>query len=111
MSRPAEFRTSRSPFVRRTDREGKKLELDFEIIEFSNNHKLNAEMNLESLHDLRLQLVAAEKAGKHSKSKKIRREINRIMENQLYIEYSWCGGCLNYLHQCQCPALDEVLNF
>lgn len=107
--RPASFRTSASPFVKRREKPGaQKLGIDWDKFEFSNNHNLNTELNLSTLSNLRIELHQAELIGRHSKAKKLRREINRITEDQLAIGATWCGGCLNYLQNCRCPRLDKI---
>lgn len=108
MTRPASVRSSASPFVKRIDRSGKKLELDWEAVEPSYNHRANDRYNLESLGSLRRELRAAEEDGRHSAAKKIRRELNKQLEQGLALHATWCGGCGNYLHRCKCRKMPEV---
>lgn len=81
---------------------GKKLGLDMERIPLSNNHKKMQARLDESLQELRLALIQAEREGRYSKAKKIRRSINLRLEIGLYLNHSWCGGCHNVLHNCTC---------
>jgi hypothetical protein len=108
MSRPASLRPSSSPILARQKQTGgKKLELDWEHIELSNNHNANTDFNIMDLTHLRIQLVEAERLGKTSAVRKIRREISRIQENQLAIHATFCGGCGYYQHNCRCEGLEE----
>ena len=107
--RPASLRSTASPFVKRKDKGGsQKLGIDWDKIEFSNNHRLNVELNNLMLSQLRTELLHAERDSRHSKAKKLRREINRITEDSLAIQATWCGGCLNYLHNCRCRTISEL---
>jgi HKD family nuclease len=79
---------------------GKKLGLDTEFR--SNNHRGELERNTRYLENLRIALVRAERDGRYSAAKKIRREINKCQEVELLIRHSWCGGCFQVLHNCRC---------
>lgn len=81
---------------------GKKLGLDLDRIGEDDNHAQRLADNTEDLRILRNQLSQAEREGKYSKSKKLRRAINEHLEVELYIRHSWCGGCKNVLHNCRC---------
>ena len=108
MSRPASLKPNHSPILaRRKETGGKKLELDWDNIELSDNHRANTEYNILELLQLRRQLVAAEEAGRVSAVRKIRREISRAQENQLGIHSTFCGGCGYHLHNCRCEGLEE----
>ena len=106
--RPASVKSSASPFVRKTEKSGKPLEINWDIVEPSYNHNYNRDLFLRSIKRLRKELQWAEEDGRESKAKKLRREINRAQENLLAIPAPWCSGCLNYLHNCQCEAMEEV---
>jgi len=73
-----------------------------ERIDLSFNHQARAEENIETLRYLRSQLQLAEQNGRYSKARKLRREINQALEEGLYLTHSFCGGCLNVLHNCHC---------
>jgi hypothetical protein len=101
--RPASIRSNSSPFVQQKRKAGsQKLGIDMEKIDFSFNHKARDEENRDCLLTLRLQLQTAEQMGRYSKARKIRREINQLLEEGLYLTHSFCGGCLNVLHNCKC---------
>ena len=103
MSRPAGLRSTSSPFRRERRKAGsQKLGLDMDRIELSNAHRTRMNENIDSLRFLRLQLSTAEQMGRYSKAKKLRREINQLLEEGLYLTHSFCGGCLNVLHNCHC---------
>jgi hypothetical protein len=104
--RPASIRPQR-PFIGKAKKVGgKKLEIDWERIEESYNHKLNMQINNNSLAQLRQERIEAEEAGR-PKAKKIRREINHLLEANLALHATWCYGCLNYLHNCKCEKVEE----
>jgi hypothetical protein len=110
MSRPASVKSTSSPFVRRTDKGGSKpIELDYDRLDRSENHNFNSQLNLIELQNLRRELNAAEARGAHSKVKKLRREINRQLEQGLYIQGTFCGTCANVLHRCRCKGLDKII--
>jgi hypothetical protein len=103
MSRPASIRSSSSPFVRQKRKAGsQKLGLDMEKIDISYNHREADRENNLNLTYLRLELIAAERDGRYSKAKKLRRTINQALEQGLYLTHSWCQGCNNVLHNCNC---------
>lgn len=107
--RPASLRSTASPFMKRKDKGGsKKLELDYDHLEESHNHRLASDLNLAALTRLRRELREAEAMGAYSKAKKLRREINKQLEQGLYIQGTWCPGCNNYLHRCQCKSLNQL---
>jgi hypothetical protein len=87
-------------------RGGLKAGFDFERdkLEPSNNHRQEIINITDDLRNLTRLLRQKEQEGRWSKARKIRREINRLHEAELYITHSWCGGCKNYLHNCQCQA-------
>ena len=104
--RPASIRPQR-PFVGKAKKPGgKKLEIDWERIEESYNHRLNMKLNNSQLAQLRQELIEAETAGR-PKARKIRREINQLLEANLALHTTWCYGCLNYLHNCKCEKTEE----
>jgi hypothetical protein len=111
VSRPASLRPSSSPILaKKKQTGGKKLELDWEQIELSDNHKMNTQFNIMDLRRLQRELQDAETSGRDSAAKKIRRQISRMQENQLAIHHTWCGGCGNYLHNCRCGGIDSHLS-
>lgn len=81
---------------------GLKLGLDFTQIELSNNHKAHLRANTNQLAELRQALIWAERDGRYSAAKKLRRAINQHLEQELYLSHSWCGSCHQVLHNCQC---------
>jgi len=78
------------------------LGLDMERIDLSYNHRAREAENREALTNLRLDLIDAEMNGRYSKAKKLRREINQLLEEGIYLTHSWCLGCDNVLHNCKC---------
>jgi hypothetical protein len=102
--RPSGLRPWGSPFVKQKRKAGsQKLglgHLDYE----SDNHRKNDQDNVEALHNLRVQLSIAEREGKYSKARKIRRAINHHLEIGIYLRNSWCYGCDNVLHNCHCKV-------
>lgn len=111
MSRPASVRPSSSPFVRQKRKAGSKpIEIDYDRMDESYNHRLENDLNYNSLQHLRRELQATEDqlGASSSKAKKIRREINRQLEQGLFIQATWCQGCLRVLHLCRCPGLIRV---
>lgn len=106
MSRPASLKSTASPFVKRREKPGaQKLGIDWDRVEPSYNHKLNHAINHDYLTQLRLDLAYAIDNGLKSKEKKVRREINRMLEDELSIEHTWCGGCLRDFYNCRCRGL------
>ena len=102
--RPSGLR-SPNPFVRPKKKSGsQKLGLDTEKIETSYNHNARQKENLETLRFLRSELDWAERNGRYSKARKLRRLINQELEVGLYLTHSWCYGCNNVLHNCQCEV-------
>lgn len=99
MTKPASLRAFR---IARGKKGGQKLGLDLDRIDPSYNHNQREAENLETLRYLREELNRAEAEGRHSRSKKIRRYINQELEVGLYIRNSWCYGCNNVRHNCQC---------
>jgi hypothetical protein len=83
---------------------GKKLGLDMERIDFSNNHNERLAEVGRLLEILRRELNLAQRDGRRSKEKKLRRMINQELEVELYLRHSWCGGCHNVLHNCTCKT-------
>ena len=103
--RPASVRPTGSPFVKQKRKAGsKKLGLDMDRIDDSYNHKARIAENQDDMTHLRLQLISAEAHDRYSAAKRIRRELNRLLEESLYLTHSWCLGCNNVLHNCQCKA-------
>lgn len=108
MTRPSGLRPQSSPFVRRREKPGaKKVEIDWDKIDDSYNHRLNQQVNIMALKNLREDLIQAEADGRYSKARKIRREISQYLEANLALSATWCRGCLNYLHNCKCKAWRE----
>jgi len=83
---------------------GKKLGFDYTQVEPSINHRQEDLDNSRMLRNLQDQLINAERMGRYSKARKLRRQINRCLEVNLYLRSSWCGGCMNYMHNCHCEA-------
>lgn len=104
--RPASLRPQAKFIGKAAKVGGKKLEIDWERIEDSYNHRLNLQLNNRALARLRRELIAAEALGQN-KAKKLRREINGLLEQNLAIGATWCQGCLNYLHNCRCPGIEQ----
>lgn len=101
--RPASVRSTSSPFVKAKKKSGsKKLGLDMERITPPDQHLPTDAENNDALRNLRLQLIEAERGGKYSKAKKLRRAINQRLEVGLYLTHSWCQTCQNVLHNCTC---------
>src|SRR4051812_11652482 len=108
MTRPASLRPQRA-FIGKNKKVGsKKLEIDFEKIDDSYNHRLNNDLNFETLSHLRQELIYAETNGRDSKAKKIRRQINQLLEEGLALQATWCGTCKQVLHRCRCKSLDQA---
>lgn len=84
---------------------GKKVTIDFEKAEphLTPYHNWTREELLNSLRRLRQELMDAEARDLYNKAKKIRREINAVMEAELALPRTWCPTCLNVLHRCRCP--------
>jgi hypothetical protein len=102
-SRPASIRSRQNPFVKAKKKAGsKKLGLDLEKIPESTNLREQILENAEELRWLRIEMVRAENDGRRSAAKKLRRQINQELEAQLYLHSSWCLGCNNVAHNCQC---------
>lgn len=100
--KPAGLR-SPNPFIRPKKKSGsQKLGLNHDDVDVSYNHRQADEDNRKALTSLRLQLIQAEGEGKYSKARKLRRAINKELEQGLYLTHSWCYGCQNVLHNCQC---------
>jgi hypothetical protein len=109
--RPASVRSTSSPFVKQKRKAGSKpIEIPYDQMEESFNHRLESDLNIESLQRLRRELQAAEDrlGPTASKTKKLRREINRQLEQGLYLQGTWCRGCLRVLHLCRCPNLAKI---
>lgn len=104
MPRPAALwkRKGQSPFIARRIKDGPKVGLNWDWVTPSDNHQKGMEEVLEDLRALRINLVRAEAAGKYSAARKIRREINKVQEQELYLEHSACHRCgMGHLH-CRC---------
>ena len=83
---------------------GKKLGFNYDQMEPSNNHRQNDLDNGRDLQFYQGELIKAEREGRYSKARKLRRLINQCLEVNLYLRSSWCGGCMNYLHNCKCKG-------
>lgn len=95
----------RNPFiVPKKKKGGRKLGLNLDKIEPSNNHKGDLEALIDNLRILRNNLVIAERMGRYSAAKKIRRKINEALEAELYIRNTWCPTCLRAGTQCICKG-------
>lgn len=85
---------------------GKKLGLDWDRVGRSDNHNQAINDHLNEMQTLRQLLVQAEREGKYSKAKKLRRQINHAQEVELMIRHTFCGACHQVLHNCQCEVED-----
>lgn len=115
MSRPAGIRSNRSPFVKPAKRwpEGKKVGIADRVLDEENgtyrNLQLEIREELESYHQLNAELRRAQAARKPSKIQKLRREISKSIELQLYLQnLAWCTGCRSSSGNCHCDDPDYV---
>jgi hypothetical protein len=83
---------------------GQKLGFDYDHVEPSNNHRQADLDNSRDLQFYQAELQRAEREGRWSRARKMRRIINQCLEINLYLRSSWCGGCMNYMHNCQCEV-------
>jgi len=105
MTRPASLRPQKA-FIGKNKKAGSKpLEIDWDRIDDSYNHRANDQLNRLELKTLRQDLIDAEARGAYSKVRKIRRAISHLLEANLAISATWCNTCLNYLHRCKCPRV------
>lgn len=124
MARPARlWKMGRSASGRPQPKAGKKVGVNWDKVQISDNHELNARLNVEDLESLRIRLAKAEREGRYSAATKIRREINEIQENDLVLHSTVCGTCFRPAHTCRCEGLtrqqryrarkkkEKVLNF
>lgn len=73
------------------------------------NLELEIKEELESYHQLNLELRRALAARKHSKVQKLRKEINKSIELQLYLQnLAWCSSCRSSSGNCHCDDPDYV---
>jgi hypothetical protein len=78
------------------------LGLDLDKLETSYNHNQRLQQVQDNLRFLRDELSQAEREGRWAKARKARRYINQELEVELWLRSSWCYGCLNVLHNCNC---------
>lgn len=105
MSQPAVWRRGSNPFIRAKKQTGsKKLGLDLEKLHPSDNLRQDHLENSRLQQFLTGELQQAEREGKYSKSKKIRRALNQALEEALWYHASWCQTCNNVLHNCICKG-------
>jgi hypothetical protein len=104
--RPASLRPQAKFIGKAAKVGGKKLEIDWERIDDSYNHRFNMDLNNRQLAQLRQELIEAE-ALHRPKARKIRRKINSLLEQNLAIHCTWCNGCMNYLHNCKCEGIEK----
>ena len=104
--RPASLRPQATFIGKAAKAGGKKLEIDWERIDDSYNHRFNMDLNNRQLAQLRQELIQLEARGA-AKAKKVRREINSLLEQNLALHATWCNGCMNYLHNCRCPGIEK----
>lgn len=57
---------------------------------------------------LQLTVNLAKERGQTSRARKAQRQLNDSTEARLRIRSSWCPTCINYLHNCSCPATAEA---
>jgi hypothetical protein len=105
MSRPAALRYQGNPFIQRKRQTGsKKLGLDFDRLNPSDNLRQDHLDNSRRQQVLTAELQRAEREGKYSKAKKMRRLLNQALEEALWLRSTWCQTCLNVLHNCKCEG-------
>lgn len=108
MTRPASVRPLRA-FVGKNKKAGSKpLEIDWDRIDDSYNHRANDYYNRLELKTLRNDLADAEARGAYSKARKVRREISRLLEANLALSATFCQGDMAHLSRCKCRAPREV---
>jgi hypothetical protein len=56
------------------------------------------------------EIIQLEAAGRDSKARKVRSELNAFDNARFAIRASWCPTCLNFLHNCQCQAEVEKVD-
>jgi hypothetical protein len=90
---------------------GSRAELDSdmaaEMLPFSNHAEDDHFAAMQSI-GLSITLAAAQDAGSESKARKAKRQLNKATEARLHIRASWCPSCVNFLHNCSCPATAEA---
>lgn len=93
---------------RRFIKPGSTATVDFDRIEdkgiLTGNHAMDDYLHGMIATGLQLTLNNAKANGRTSAAQKAQRQINLSNEGRLGIRSSWCQGCLNYLHNCVCPA-------
>jgi len=103
MSRPAALRYTSNPFVQKRRETGsKKLGLDLDRMNPSDNLVQDHLDNSRRQQYFTAELQRAEREGKYSKAKKMRRLLNQALEEALWLRSTWCQSCLNVLHNCKC---------
>lgn len=112
MSRPASIRSSSSPFRKPHKKApaGTKVGIDFKVVEEAGVDPFELEVQLrlysEEKTSLERALTRAQAEGKFSRVRKLRREINKVLEIQLWLERQWCTSCGNSQHNCHCDDPD-----
>jgi hypothetical protein len=101
-NRPAGLKTT-NPFIRPKKKAGsKKLGLDLDKVQGTGSHRGRMADVQDNLRWLREDLSWAEREGRWSSARKIRRQINQELEVELYLRSSWCPECHQTFSNCQC---------
>jgi hypothetical protein len=93
---------------RKPIKDGSRAFVDHDIANnnLTGNHAADDHFNAMVASGLHLTVQLATAAGATSKARKAQRQLNNAVEARLAIRVSWCPGCLNYLHNCQCAAAE-----
>lgn len=114
MSRPAGLRYQNSPFRKphKKPPAGTKVGIDFKIIDEEAPEPFELEILLRQYRNEKISLEQmiheAQAAGKFSRVRKLRRQINKTLEIQIWLERQWCSSCGNAKHNCHCDDPDWV---
>jgi hypothetical protein len=89
---------------------GSRVELDHDLAgeTLLGNHAEDDHFNAMVAAGLHRTVQEAKARGKTSQASKAQRQLNGATEARLAIRVSWCPGCINYLHNCQCRATAEA---
>ena len=112
MSQPARVKNHRAMSKGRAIPPGPKAEVNWDFLErndyLSGRHNYDDAQAGSTLRAVGNQIAQLEAEGKHSKAKRLRKEVNLATEAQYAVRSSWCPTCLNVFHNCQCdPGLEE----
>jgi hypothetical protein len=114
MSRPASLRYQSSPFRKPNKKgpAGTKVGIDFKLIDAEAPEPFEIEVLLRQFRNekiaLQLELQEAQAMGRWSRVRKLRREVNKNIEIQIWLERQWCTSCGNSQHNCHCDDPDWV---